>query len=286
MTIALAIKVHDGLVLASDSATTLTMRLADGTDAVGNIYNNANKVFNLHKGLPIGAMTWGLGNIGPASIATLAKDLRRRFMNQDPRNPGWALDPDSYSIEDVAQRAHDFLNDGRYEVVAEAAQQAGETPPVLGFMVAGYSSGADEPKAYVMHFGLTGGGTIEEAIPEGAGAAWWGQPDAIARILNGVSLAAPDALVNMGIGLGQADAVAVYNEMRAQLNPQMVTAAMPIQDAIDLAEFLVHSTIQFVRFSPGSPTVGGPIEVATITKHEDYKWVGRKHFFDTRLNPI
>jgi hypothetical protein len=60
---------------------------------------------------------------------------------------------------------------------------------------------------------------------------------------------------------------------------------MPIQDAIDLAHFLVDATIQFVRFSPGSPTVGGPIEIATITKHEGFKWVARKHYFESRLNP-
>ncbi|MGA9679919.1 MAG: hypothetical protein WBR28_33125 [Mycobacterium sp.] len=31
---------------------------------VHNIYNNANKVFNLYKGL----LTWGLGHVGPASM--------------------------------------------------------------------------------------------------------------------------------------------------------------------------------------------------------------------------
>ena len=55
MTIALVVKVNDGLVLASDSATTLTMSQG-GASAVANIYNNANKVFNLYKGLPVGAM--------------------------------------------------------------------------------------------------------------------------------------------------------------------------------------------------------------------------------------
>jgi len=35
-----------------------------GHVTVHNIYNNANKVFNLYKGL----LTWGLGNVGPASM--------------------------------------------------------------------------------------------------------------------------------------------------------------------------------------------------------------------------
>ncbi len=61
---------------------------------------------------------------------------------------------------------------------------------------------------------------------------------------------------------------------------------MPIQDAIDLAEFLVDLTTKFIRFCDGAQTVGGPIEIATITKHEDFKWIKRKHFFPRELQPM
>jgi hypothetical protein len=61
---------------------------------------------------------------------------------------------------------------------------------------------------------------------------------------------------------------------------------MPIADAIDLAEYLVEVTIGFVRFCPGNPTVGGPIEVAAVTRHEGFKWVKRKHYYDVKLNPV
>lgn len=283
MTIALLLKVYDGLVLASDSATTLTVNTA-GQSSVANIYNNANKVFNLHKGLPIGAMTWGLGSIGPASIATLAKDLRRRFSGSDP---DWEIDPLKYSVRDVAEKTVDFLWTGRFEAIHNEATRSGTHMPALGFLVAGYSTDADQPEAYEIVFGPSAGGrpALREVVPDDSGAAWWGQPDAIARILNGMSIAFPDALLNQGLVGSPADAYALYDQIRQELNPQMVTEAMPIQDAIDLAEFLVHATIQVVRFSPGNPTVGGPIEIATITKHEDFKWVQRKHFFQTRLNP-
>jgi hypothetical protein len=49
------IKVHDGLVLATDSA--MTVQLQDGSHQV---YNNADTIFNLHRRLPVAAMTWGL----------------------------------------------------------------------------------------------------------------------------------------------------------------------------------------------------------------------------------
>jgi hypothetical protein len=285
MTIALIIKVHDGLVLASDSATTLTMLQPDGTETFGNIYNNANKVFNLHKGLPVGAMTWGLGNVGPASIATLSKDLRTRFEGANAAFAAWKLENDTYSLTGVAERAREFLYGEKYKAMEDAAVASGGAASPLGFLVAGYSAGADLPEAYVMGLGSGGLPTLDEVVPGEAGASWWGQPEAIARILSGLSVATPDALVNLGIGLSIEQESQIAEGLKPQLNPQMVTPAMPIQDAVDLAEFLVHATIQFVRFSPGEPTVGGPIEIATITKHEGYKWVRRKHFYDARLNP-
>lgn len=61
---------------------------------------------------------------------------------------------------------------------------------------------------------------------------------------------------------------------------------MPIQDAIDFSEFLVYATTMFTRFKRGAPTVGGPIKSAAITKHEGFKWVRRKHYFDSTLNPV
>jgi|GEM_PF-7135216 len=68
MTIAISIKVNDGVVLAADSATTLlALDPQHGAPVVVNVYNSADKVFNLRKGLPIGVITWGAGNIGAAS---------------------------------------------------------------------------------------------------------------------------------------------------------------------------------------------------------------------------
>jgi hypothetical protein len=71
VTIAVAIKVADGIVLAADSATTLS-----GPGGVTNIYNHANRIVNLHKGSPVGFMTSGVGGFGDANMATLAKDFR------------------------------------------------------------------------------------------------------------------------------------------------------------------------------------------------------------------
>lgn len=110
MTIAISLKVNDGLVLASDSASTLF----NDAGQIVKVYNNANKIFNLRKGLPIGAITWGGGSIGRAAMSTLAKDLRRRFSGEDPDHQDWELAPKSYTIEQVAVRLREFMYEETY----------------------------------------------------------------------------------------------------------------------------------------------------------------------------
>ncbi|MCV7285344.1 hypothetical protein H7J87_08385 [Mycolicibacterium wolinskyi] len=282
MTIALVIKVNDGLVLASDSATTLASWGPDGQVLVANIYNNANKIFNLRKGLPISAMTWGLGNIGPASISTLAKDLRRRFSGDSQAHHDWVLDPDTYTMDEVVGRFKEFFYDENYRPYIE---DGGDKNAGLGLLVAGYGAGQNHPEMFCFGLGPDGCTGPVPLLADNTGASWWGEPEAISRLVNGVSNYVPQALINLKTSADEDAAVALMQELVNQCNVQLVAPAMPIQDAIDLAEFLVQVTIGFMRFLPGNPTVGGPIEIAAVTKHEGFKWVKRKHYFNDQLNP-
>jgi hypothetical protein len=112
---------------------------------------------------------------------------------------------------------------------------------------------------------------------------WNGEPEAINRIVLGISSNLNKVLLEAGLEPKKVDEV--INIARKRLTIPMVTPAMPIQDAIDLSSFVVDTTIQFSRFHPGAATVGGPIEIAVITKHEGFKWIRRKHYFDVDLNP-
>jgi hypothetical protein len=141
VTIAISLKVNDGIILASDSASTL---IDNNTGLVVNVYNSANKIFNLRKGLPIGAVTWGAGSIGSAAISTLAKDLRRRFSGEDPQHPDWILDPSSYTIQAVSERLKTFMYDELYVPAFENNPKK----PALGFAVVGYSSGSMTGEGY------------------------------------------------------------------------------------------------------------------------------------------
>lgn len=268
MTIAISLKVNDGIVLAADSASTILSKGPDNRLGVVNVYNTANKIFNLKKGFPIGAITWGSGSIGQASISTLTKDFRAQLK----------LDKDDYSIEDVTNQFSEFIF-GEYETVFEDWPEK----PSLGFMVVGYSSHkplAEEWKIEIVNGNLK---VSRERKENEIGITWNGELEAINRIYAGYSLNLPHFMEKEGIEEEKIHKI-LENVSRNGFTT-MVMPAMPIQDAIDLARFLVETTINFVKFVPGAPTVGGPVEIAAITKHEDFKWVSRKHYYDSSLNP-
>jgi hypothetical protein len=262
VTIIVSVKINDGIVMAADSA---------GTMGSGQVYAHANKITNLCQGLPVGAMSTGAGGIGNESVETLLKDLRRRFDGGDPAHPEWRLDPESYSMEQVAGRLRAFLFE-------EKAANCPE-PTNLQLRLCGYSAG--RPLAEVWEVSMTGRDcppprrTMEET---GFGILWDGQYEALNRLILGLGFNIGDALVKHGVPSQQAGRL--QQELVRDLYATLSVPAMPIQDAIDLARFLVETTIGFVRFAVFLPkNVGGAVEIAAITKHEGFRWVQRKSFY-------
>jgi hypothetical protein len=89
------------------------------------------------------------------------------------------------------------------------------------------------------------------------------------------------------LGLKQPEAETLVNRLMPNLYEHVSLSAMPVQDAIDLARFMVETTIGFMRFSVlrQPKIVGGAVEIAAITKHEGFCWVQRRHFYTAELNP-
>ncbi|MEA3401630.1 MAG: hypothetical protein U9R79_10355 [Armatimonadota bacterium] len=279
MSVAINIKVNDGVVLAADTATTVAQAVQGGQQpTVMNIYNNANKVFNLLKGQPIGMISWGAGGIVSASIATLAKDLRHRFADGEE---SWRLDVRGYTMEQVAGLVRRFMFEEQYTEAFKEVE-ASDRPP-LGFVVAGYSANAAIAEEYKIT--IERGDCPEPELirkPGEVGITWNGQGEAIIRLVAGFSGRLPQVLT----GTFDDDlARRVFDTVRGSLQAPLVHPAMPIQDAVDLADFLVDATIKFYKYLPGAPSVGGPIEIAAITKHEGFKWIRRKHYYSRELNP-
>ena len=272
MTIVLALKVGDGVVLGADSASTIV----GVQNSYHNSYFNAVKLFNLVKGLPIGAVTYGLGGLANRSVGSLSKDLRARL--SDPDAASWYLHPATYTMEQVAERVKRFFYD---EIYLKSVPKSADAPGI-GFLIAGYSAASES--AEIWKLTVKEGGTADpvEQVCSAAQpweACWEGQGEAIRRLLQGYSWQLVERLLTAG--MSQADALALVQSVEPVVHP-----TMPIQDAIDLVHYLIDVTCGFVRFAPGPATVAQPIDSAAITRHEGFRWVRRKHYYSPEFNLV
>jgi hypothetical protein len=64
-----------------------------------------------------------------------------------------------------------------------------------------------------------------------------------------------------------------------------VVSVLPKDELALMAESLVSLTSFRHRVSFGAETVGGPIDVAVISKGDGFVWIKRKHYFKRELNP-
>lgn len=282
MTVAVVIKVHDGVALAADSASTLVALQPDGTSAVVNVYDNANKIVNLIKGLPLGIITWGSGSIGSQSITSIYKDLRLMLSGQrrGPRDQDWTVDRNSYTVAEVANRVSEYV----YSELYEPAFAGWRDKPALGMVVAGYSSDGQHAEEFSIEMGSGLDATpVALRSPEDCGLTVCGQPDSVYRLVTGVDPGI-QAVLEQALGVPPEQSGEAADILRDHLALRLMQDAMPFQDALDLADFFVDLTIRVSRFAPGPATVGGPIELAGITRHEGFKWIKRKHYYDRALN--
>ena len=64
-----------------------------------------------------------------------------------------------------------------------------------------------------------------------------------------------------------------------------IVNALPKDELASMAEALVNLTKFRRRVTTDRETVGGPVDVAVITRGDGFVWVNRKHYFQPGLNP-
>ena len=168
MTICIAVKVQDCIVFAADSTSSLQAVLADGNPITINTYDHANKLFNLRKGLPIAAMTAGIGNFGPSSISTVTKDFRALLSKEGSE---YYIDPHNYTIEQVAALARKYFFDDRFTSLNPAPSGN------FQYWIGGYSSGEDlgEVWRFQIDNGVCGNPVCDAAKDVPSSVGWGGR---------------------------------------------------------------------------------------------------------------
>jgi hypothetical protein len=242
VTIVVAAAAPDGIVLASDSRTTLTSgrrhRIAS---------DHARKLFAPCDG--IGIATFGTALINEQTISGIVEE----FVASRSERAGTAVMEVS---EDLASYFTQVLGDAR------------PTPPpgVLGFLVAGYDTGgvghvvevllppSDDRKAVLEHNITTRGG----------GVLFRGRTTYVRRMLEGYDR---DGFTRSDVAL-PGDVEHELQRLGYQLNK-----TISAQDALDLAAFIVRMTIDMERLTDGTyaqpgdiPACGGPMQALLVTR--------------------
>lgn len=277
MSIAVAVKVNDGLVLAADSTVVISGGAPGGPPTILKTYDHGRKLADI-KDYPIGTLTWGVSTLGSRTIESLISEYEFSLPSaQDPQAQG-------FQVRTIAENLRLFLRQ-RYEAeFGLISPQAAPRLPSLGILVSGYSAGSYFPEQYLFDFPLIPELQVRHPNkPNGDpefGADWFGQNDTITRLIKGADPRLAAIL---------ADRLKMPSDeiwrLLSQFEYRIALEGMPLQDAIDLAVYLVETTIGRHRFVIGTQACGGAIDLAVITP-QGFTWVSRKDWRASRPRPV
>jgi hypothetical protein len=267
VSLAVVLKGPEGIVLAADSRVTLTsVQPVEGTNQVHVLptyFDNATKLMGLQNHEHLAIVTYGSGSIGvdqPRMVHGYIPEFEAHLA--DAGNNGEPL-----TVERAAQELGAFFAQRWNE-----AAMPKDTDP-MAFLVAGYDDGEAYGKVYEVSVP-----NAPQPVEQFAGdfaIAWRGQPYLLERLLNGYAPMAVQ-IAQEQLNLTDADAIALAQRWQAQLGLPIPIASLPLQDAIDLATFLVNMTATVMTWTVGIQGVGGQVDVATITRSEGFHAIETK----------
>jgi hypothetical protein len=245
VTIVTCVKVRDGLVLGTDSMA----HIIRGQQFL-RFYENARKLFQVGD-LPMGVMSYGLGNLGHRSIESLMREFGESLEGR-------------VSVNTVGKELFAFMKE-KYDALAEGLPDE-EGLPELGFYLAGYSRGQVFAEEREFQFPRDDEPQVVREKEE-FGAHWRGVEPPFFRLNKGYGFLVRERLEGAGMSKEQA------GELLDDLEMGVIFDGMPVQDAVDYATFILNTTIGYTRFATDVSPCGGPLQVATILPDNGYEWL-------------
>jgi hypothetical protein len=274
-------------------------------DSLSQISTNNNTVHSLHQSVEkiteirsrsVAIMINGLGEIERRTIISLI----REFEFDNYHAAGAPLR--AWSVSALTSNLLAFLRP-RYQA---AFPSTGEQP-LLGVIVGGYSPGQFFPELFQIEIST---GSVRPIIPTSGAVKgeeairYWGHAGALERIFRGydptavreglgmsrIRLLAAERGENWAKNASQDELVAVLEPtpedeqvidrlQSAEQHMQMECRlrGMPLQEAVEFADYLGQVAIGYDRFCRGNPAVGGELDVVAI-QPDGLHWYRRKPF--------
>lgn len=262
MSLGVVINAPEGIVLAAESRITLTAILPGSSAPLYVSFDNATKLLTFNK-RQIGAVTYGAGAINIRTAHSYLAEFEAEIGDK------------ALSVEAFARCLGQFYQK-RWEA---SGMEPGIAP--MHFLVAGFN----ESDAY--------GQTWEVEIPthpepqrkhatDEFGVSWGGQREIVDRVIQGYDNRIL-AVAKQVLSLDDTQIDLLRGHLK-QFEFKIPLLAMPLQDCVDLAIFMIRTTIEGQHLTVGIRGTGGPIDVATITRQEGLKPIQQKEVRGERRN--
>ena len=257
MSLGVAIKGPEGIVLAADSRVTLQAAPVGGGATLPIFYDNATKLLSFSRQRFVGAVTYGMAVIGNRT----AHSFLPEFEVELPESP--------LSVREFAERLSAFfLKRWQHDMPKDYAG------PAMTFVVGGFDEGAAYGEVHLLEIPFKPD-PQERTNKIGFGMTWGGQLDIVSRIFHGFD----PGLATLLAKESGSDPKAVAGWLQSA-GPQLALAVpfefLPLQDCINLAAAVIRTTAVFQNIAVRMRGVGGPTDIAVITRAEGLKFVQRK----------
>jgi hypothetical protein len=262
MTLNVSLRVPDGIVVASDSLSTVTQAINQKVTVKGkcekcgemteirdaqvppvsipsSTWPYTQKLFPVKE--RFGLATYGWGFVNNRSIYNHMIDLA-------PKLPDEAAGQDYFQClsDFIAKYFHDQLTSYLAKIQLPLDLQPDDWFP-FGFQFVGFARGKNSEPVSRTHLIAIGKKIKVDSYDE-----------------IGCTISGDPTVVNM-----------LWNAPSHRLN----LASFSLQDAVDYAKFLIRTTADYQRFSGTMPTVGGEIDIALLTNHRGFQWIAQKELY-------
>lgn len=260
MSLGVVVKGSSGLAFATDTRVSLAVRRKGDAQVNMVAFDNASKLLSLgepHKW--IAAVTYGEALIGNRTAHSYLPEFELEIGNE------------RLQVVQYAERLSDFFQT-RWSNAAMPGSGDG-----INFIVAGYD--VDAPYGSVFLFNIPNRPQPEPRNADGFGMTWGGQIEIVNRIVQGYDPRLARALASAlqsRFGLSEADVQKALQSASSQFQHTIPYDVLPLQDCVDLAVFLVRTTMTAQSLSVVNRGVGGSIEVAAMTRQQGLQWVQRQ----------
>jgi len=268
MSLGIAFKGPEGIVLAADSRVTLnaeTPPIAGKSRIFTSTFDNATKLLRVNKQTHVGAVTYGLGALGQTEPRTAHSFLPEFEASLIEKHQERRL-----SVEEFSKELSDFFLAQWHERMPKDYKDE----PLI-FLIGGYDENAPYGRVFQVTIPYKPEPFETSAGPGDFGVTWGGQLDFATRLLTGFDPHLP-AIIQQELKISDEQKDELANKLKNNLTLPIPYQFLPLQDCVDLSIFLIKTTIELQKWSIGIRGVGGAIDVATITRTDGFTDIQRK----------